>query len=48
VPDTCGSTLVNNQAGQVIGLVMAVKPNAKVTWLLPTPRVDAAGTVEVN
>ncbi len=43
----CGFTLMNNQVGAVIALVMGTKPNVRVTHLPSMIRVDAIGTMEV-
>ena len=43
----CGFTLMNNQVGAVIALVMGAKPNVQVTHLPSMIRVDAVGTMEV-
>jgi propane monooxygenase coupling protein len=43
----CGFTLMNNQVGAVIALVMGMKANVKVTHLPSMIRVDAIGRMEV-
>jgi len=43
----CGFTLMNNQVGAVIAMVMGTKPNVKVTHLPSMIRVDAVGRMEV-
>ncbi len=43
----CGFTLMNNQVGAVIAMVMGTKANVKVTHLPSMIRVDAAGRMEV-
>jgi len=43
----CGFTLMNNQVGAVIALVMGTKANVRVTHLPSMIRVDAIGTMEV-
>jgi len=43
----CGFTLMNNQVGAVIAMVMATKPNVKVMHLPSMIRVDAVGRMEV-
>ena len=43
----CGFTLMNNQVGAVIAMVMGTKPNVKVTHLPSMTRVDAVGRMEV-
>jgi propane monooxygenase coupling protein len=43
----CGFTLMNNQVGAVIALVMGTKPNVRVMHLPSMIRVDAIGSMEV-
>jgi propane monooxygenase coupling protein len=43
----CGFTLMNNQVGAVIAMVMGTKPNVRVTHLPSMIRVDAIGRMEV-
>jgi propane monooxygenase coupling protein len=43
----CGFTLMNNQVGAVIAMVMGTKPNVRVTHLPSMIRVDATGRMEV-
>jgi propane monooxygenase coupling protein len=43
----CGFTLMNNQVGAVIAMVMGTKPNVKVMHLPSMIRVDAVGRMEV-
>ena len=43
----CGFTLMNNQVGAVIAMVMGAKANVKVTHLPSMIRVDAVGRMEV-
>jgi propane monooxygenase coupling protein len=43
----CGFTLMNNQVGAVIAMVMGTKPDVKVTHLPSMIRVDAVGRMEV-
>ena len=43
----CGFTLMNNQVGAVIALVMGTKPNVRVTHLPSMIRVDAIGRMDV-
>jgi propane monooxygenase coupling protein len=43
----CGFTLMNNQVGAVIALVMGTKPDVRVTHLPSMIRVDAIGGMEV-
>jgi propane monooxygenase coupling protein len=43
----CGFTLMNNQVGAVIAMVMGTKPNVRVTHLPSMIRVDAVGRMEV-
>ncbi len=42
----CGFTLMNNQVGAVIALVMGTKPNVKVTHLPSMIRIDAVDQSE--
>ena len=44
----CGFTLMNNQVGAVIALVMGTKPNVRVTHLPSMIRVDAVGRMDVD
>ncbi|HEY6278850.1 MAG TPA: MmoB/DmpM family protein [Streptosporangiaceae bacterium] len=43
----CGFTLMNNQVGAVIAMVMSTKPNVRVMHLPSMIRVDAVGRMEV-
>jgi propane monooxygenase coupling protein len=43
----CGFTLMNNQVGAVIAMVMGTKPDVRVTHLPSMIRVDALGRMEV-
>jgi propane monooxygenase coupling protein len=43
----CGFTLMNNQVGAVIALVMGTKPNVRVMHLPSMIRIDAIGRMEV-
>jgi propane monooxygenase coupling protein len=43
----CGFTLMNNQVGAVIAMVMGTKPNVRVTHLPSMIRVDAVGRMDV-
>jgi len=43
----CGFTLMNNQVGAVIAMVMGTKPNVRVTHLPSMIRVDAVGRKDV-
>src|SRR5262249_57460678 len=43
----CGFTLMNNQVGAVIAMVMGTKPNVRVTHLPSMIRVDAIGRMDV-
>jgi propane monooxygenase coupling protein len=43
----CGFTLMNNQVGAVIAMVMGTKPNVRVMHLPSMIRVDATGRMEV-
>ena len=43
----CGFTLMNNQVGAVIALVMGTKPNVRMMHLPSMIRVDAIGRMEV-
>ncbi len=43
----CGFTLMNNQVGAVIAMVMGTKPNVRVMHLPSMIRVDASGRMEV-
>ena len=43
----CGFTLMNNQVGAVIALVMGTKPNVRVTHLPSMIRVDGVGRFDV-
>ena len=43
----CGFTLMNNQVGAVIAMVMGAKPNVTVTHLPSMIRVDAIGRMDV-
>jgi propane monooxygenase coupling protein len=43
----CGFTLMNNQVGAVIAMVMGTKANVTVTHLPSMIRVDAVGRMEV-
>jgi propane monooxygenase coupling protein len=43
----CGFTLMNNQVGAVIALVMGTKPDVRVMHLPSMIRVDAIGRMEV-
>ena len=43
----CGFTLMNNQVGAVIAMVMSTKANVKVTHLPSMIRVDAIGRMDV-
>ena len=43
----CGFTLMNNQVGAVIAMVMGEKPNVRVTHLPSMIRVDATGRMDV-
>jgi propane monooxygenase coupling protein len=43
----CGFTLMNNQVGAVIAMVMGTKPNVQVTHLPSMIRVDAVGRMDV-
>jgi propane monooxygenase coupling protein len=43
----CGFTLMNNQVGAVIAMVMGTKPNVRVMHLPSMIRVDAVGRMEV-
>jgi propane monooxygenase coupling protein len=43
----CGFTLMNNQVGAVIAMVMGTKPDVRVTHLPSMIRVDAVGRMEV-
>jgi propane monooxygenase coupling protein len=43
----CGFTLMNNQVGAVIAMVMGTKPNVTVTHLPSMIRVDAVGRMDV-
>jgi propane monooxygenase coupling protein len=43
----CGFTLMNNQVGAVIAMVMGTKPNVTVMHLPSMIRVDAVGRMDV-
>ena len=43
----CGFTLMNNQVGAVIAMVMGTKPNVRVMHLPSMIRVDAVGRMDV-
>ena len=44
----CGFTLMNNQVGAVIALVMGEKPNVKVTHLPSMIRIDGEGRFDLD
>ena len=44
----CGFTLMNNQVGEVVAVVMSTKPGVRVTPLPSMIRVDATNRMEID